>query len=303
MLDDYDVPLNRLTLVKKLICNHLNVHVYHYVICHGKYLPYEKQYLQNLNREIVIYIDLNDTVPAKEYFDLAVSNKFVKKIYCTNLKYKHSKCEFVPLGLGLWGGGDFGSIAIKLNTMGYYRNHCLLGKYCYYMRTPIDFKQPIHYISLDFYNGGSEFSSINKAKNKVWIYRKKFFNMFLSKKSDFNSAGFDFCYSEKRLNVGETWNQIHKATFVISPPGNGWDCHRTYETIILGRIPIILYDENIQAFDLMKRLGAIIVRDYKEINSSFLKKYMIDLKTNYKFNPQIPSELTLDYWTNKISNH
>ncbi|HBJ73292.1 MAG TPA: hypothetical protein DDY88_06235 [Actinobacteria bacterium] len=32
---------------------------------------------------------------------------------------------------------------------------------------------------------------------------------------------------------------VRNATFVLSPPGNGADCHRTWEAIYLGAIPVI----------------------------------------------------------------
>lgn len=35
---------------------------------------------------------------------------------------------------------------------------------------------------------------------------------------------------------------VRSSAFVISPPGNGLDCHRTWEAIYLGAIPIVLRD-------------------------------------------------------------
>ena len=35
---------------------------------------------------------------------------------------------------------------------------------------------------------------------------------------------------------------LAKSKFVVSPPGNGSDCHRTWEAIYLGCIPIVLKD-------------------------------------------------------------
>jgi hypothetical protein len=35
-------------------------------------------------------------------------------------------------------------------------------------------------------------------------------------------------------------NELNKSMFVLSPPGNGIDCHRTYEGIYLRTIPIVI---------------------------------------------------------------
>lgn len=44
------------------------------------------------------------------------------------------------------------------------------------------------------------------------------------------------------LNPKEYRKSLAKSRFVISPPGNGIDCHRTWESLYFGAVPIVLRD-------------------------------------------------------------
>ena len=70
--------------------------------------------------------------------------------------------------------------------------------------------------------------------------------------------------------------------FVISPEGNGRDCHRHYEAILCGCIPIIEYNEDM--INKYKGLPVLYTKDYSEITPSYLnRKYkkMIYQKFNF----------------------
>ncbi len=47
-------------------------------------------------------------------------------------------------------------------------------------------------------------------------------------------------WKEPTASPNDYFNLVRSSTFVISPPGNGLDCHRTWEAIYLGAIPIVL---------------------------------------------------------------
>ncbi len=51
---------------------------------------------------------------------------------------------------------------------------------------------------------------------------------------------------DKRLNQNDFWSEIKRSKFVLSPPGNGVDCHRTWESILLGAIPIVANSTSFQ---------------------------------------------------------
>jgi hypothetical protein len=60
--------------------------------------------------------------------------------------------------------------------------------------------------------------------------------------------------------------QIMRDTkFVISPPGNGPDCHRTWEAIYLGAVPVVL--RKYWGFS-REDLPVIVLDDWSEIDSA-----------------------------------
>ena len=118
--------------------------------------------------------------------------------------------------------------------------------------------------------------------------------------------------SINRMNILETlkMNDIHNThiensiyyhelpnyKFIISPEGNGIDCHRTWEALVLGRIPIIFKHKINTIFD---DLPVIIVDDWNKISKQFLEKEFDKIIKNwdtYNFD-----KLTLKYWARKIN--
>jgi hypothetical protein len=63
--------------------------------------------------------------------------------------------------------------------------------------------------------------------------------------------------------------------FVVSPEGNGIDCHRHYEALIAGCIPIVEYNPLVE----LKYRGCPILytRDYSEITESYLEKVFSEM--------------------------
>lgn len=93
----------------------------------------------------------------------------------------------------------------------------------------------------------------------------------------------------------ETFQQQVKYAFVISPHGNGLDCHRTWEALILGCIPIV----KTSAIDsLYDSLPVLIVNDWSEITESKLA----DTIQEYKYRNFSYNRLHLDYWMDVISS-
>jgi len=67
--------------------------------------------------------------------------------------------------------------------------------------------------------------------------------------------------------MSETWELQSQFQFVLSPHGAGLDCHRTWEALLLGCIPIV---KRAKINDLFSDLPVITVEDWSQINSSFL---------------------------------
>lgn len=70
--------------------------------------------------------------------------------------------------------------------------------------------------------------------------------------------------------------------FVVSPEGNGIDCHRHYEALIAGCIPIVEYRAQIE--EKYRWCPMLYTQDYSEINNEYLNRmYDEALTKNYDF--------------------
>jgi hypothetical protein len=87
------------------------------------------------------------------------------------------------------------------------------------------------------------------------------------------------------------WNNIAKYAFVLSPFGNGMDCHRTWEVLCLGSIPIVKAPH---FKNLFENLPVLNVNEWSDVNNQLLLD-TIQIFKNTIFNYD---KLTLTYWTN-----
>ena len=79
--------------------------------------------------------------------------------------------------------------------------------------------------------------------------------------------------------------------FVISPPGNGIDCHRIWECLYLGAIPVV---KNNIAFSQFSHLPILWIDSWEEVTIPFLESKISHI-TN-----KVIQELDIKYWYNKI---
>ena len=91
------------------------------------------------------------------------------------------------------------------------------------------------------------------------------------------------------------WNNMIQYAFVISPHGNGLDCHRTWESIALGCIPIVKTSGIDSLFD---DLPVWIVHDWSEVTLENMKRIIDSFKLK-SFNYE---KLTTEHWKSKIMN-
>jgi glycosyltransferase involved in cell wall biosynthesis len=98
--------------------------------------------------------------------------------------------------------------------------------------------------------------------------------------------------------------------FVISPEGNGIDCHRHYEALMAGCIPIVEDRDNIR--EKYKGCPILYTKDYSEITESYLnEKYNEMIHTTYDFSRLLMSSYSKmeqyqikdngNYWGNRLA--
>lgn len=103
---------------------------------------------------------------------------------------------------------------------------------------------------------------------------------------------------EGRLSITETNPQCYRDwepyKFILSPQGAGLDCHRTWEALICGLIPIV---KSSTIDELFEKLPVVIVQDWSEISETSLNKWYDDISTKKQNNYYNMNKLNLDYWT------
>lgn len=96
-----------------------------------------------------------------------------------------------------------------------------------------------------------------------------------------------------------SWNkyieELSSYKFAASPPGNGIDCHRTWECLYLGVIPIVLESNEMSFFD---DLPILFVKSYNIITKEYLEKIYNDKFKNKTYNLD---KLSILYWKKIIS--
>ena len=75
-------------------------------------------------------------------------------------------------------------------------------------------------------------------------------------------ANSRFGYVQERLSMSEHKLRTLETYSVLSPPGNGPDCYRTWESIYLGAIPVVL--EGSLAPSLARNLPIKVVKSWEE---------------------------------------
>jgi hypothetical protein len=92
------------------------------------------------------------------------------------------------------------------------------------------------------------------------------------------------------------WRMKGQYAFSISPHGNGLDCHRTWEDLVLGCIVIV---KTSSLDSLYEGLPVVVVKDWSEVTSENLDKWLVkygDAFTNQKYRER----LTHAYWMHRV---
>ena len=92
-----------------------------------------------------------------------------------------------------------------------------------------------------------------------------------------------------------SWRMNAGCAFTLSPAGNGLDCHRTWEALLLGSIPVVLRSP---LDELFAELPVVIVDDWSEVTPARLRSELDRIARNsFDF-----SQLELGYWTARIQS-
>jgi hypothetical protein len=92
-------------------------------------------------------------------------------------------------------------------------------------------------------------------------------------------------YQPRKTTRIECWKNMIQYKYVISPHGNGLDCHRTWEALILGCIPIL---KTSPLDPMFAGLPVLIVQKWSDVTQELLDTFKPDYSKMEK--------LELSYW-------
>lgn len=102
-------------------------------------------------------------------------------------------------------------------------------------------------------------------------------------------------YPPESIPRSQAWARQAQYAFVISPAGAGTDCHRTWEALALGCVPIVKCSG---ISELFADLPVIVVQDWSEASKTLLEtKHQEMQHKTFNF-----SKLLMSYWKNQFTS-
>jgi hypothetical protein len=248
-------------------------------VCSELILYFFKVILPKINKKFVLVTGDSDLCIPKQRlnnneFNLLINSKYLIKWYAQNTQIQnHDKIQQLPIGL------DYHTILNNKNHKWKMSNESHIPKeqetiLLNIIKNSKPFYERIPKIYVNFSKENDRFGD---RKNSLKIIPKH-----LLEKND----GF----TPRTKN----WMNVAQYTFVLSPFGVGMDCHRTWETLCLGSIPIVRAPNFRKLFE---DLPVLIVNNWNEVNEELLKKTI----RNYKDKTFHYDKLKLQYWVDKIN--
>ena len=106
-------------------------------------------------------------------------------------------------------------------------------------------------------------------------------------------------YEDKLVDRLTSWNNQLKYVFCVSPHGNGYDCHRTWETLCLGSIPIVKAP---MFHELFEGLPILNVNEWTDVTEELLKNTLASFKRRHEQHGFNYDKLKLCFWVDNIKN-
>jgi hypothetical protein len=105
-------------------------------------------------------------------------------------------------------------------------------------------------------------------------------------------------FLKQRISFEMITSMYNKYQFVISPRGNGIDCHRTWELFLAGCI-VITKTSSLDDMFITNLLPVVILKDWSELNCDDLDKKLEEWYQKYIQYTSIDNiypKMDFDYW-------
>jgi hypothetical protein len=267
--------------IKKEITNNNGIIWIRNTSKHGKTdLDHFSSMLNKIKNPVILITSDGDRDVPSSYDKLLVSKLLespkILKWYTQNYDKTicHEKLGYYPIGLDMHTRRWLCHFGINILPMSYYR----WKKYNLYLQL----RDKYHDNKVNKIFCDSHLSVSHPS-------RKKMHNTLI------NNNMIEF--QNKRVNYKNILKKYAQHRFVLSPRGNGLDCHRTWEIFLLGSI-VITETSSLDDMYIQNNLPVIILNKYEELNSissEELNKWYIDNKDKCKRGNILP-KFKPSYW-------
>jgi len=204
-----------------------------------------------------VLISHNSDASAPNEHIVHLSNPKILKWFASNPSINnHSKLSPIPIGLAntRWTHGNLDKVAYA------FKNH----------RKPWFQRTTLLYVNFDMETNKNE-------RNKSVSQALKIENVKIIK---------------ERISFQNYLENTGNAKFILSPPGGGIDCHRTWEALIMGAVPIIFTST---LDPLFAKTKTIIIDDWSKLTQKLLLSF--DFSSN---NQPLPDVVYARYWRETV---
>lgn len=229
------------------------------IFCKTEYIDELFNILKNCSYDVILITHCADHDINESIFNKRAPN--IKKWFAQNVNYKHDDLIPLPLGIENHTGRNKGS-STDFNFM---------------------------------FNNVKPLPISNKIINK--LYCNFSLNTHSNRRNVANILYNQGHFIDIKRPFADYASKMQEFLFVASPRGNGIDCHRTWEALYFGCIPIVerhfMYDSY--------NLPIIQIDNWENIDSSLLNKYILSYKNNDLFKNL--EQLKISWWFEKIRSY
>lgn len=217
-------------------------------------LFFENYLFERIRHPFILVTHNSDASAPTDAFKWVLDNDRVLAWFASNPDHVHKKLFPVPIGIA--------------NTRWPHGNITNFKKAFFLDRKPFSERTTLLYVNFKVENN-------QKARSKALKWALNLPNVLQSQTTSHESY----------------LRELGNAKFVVSPPGNGLDCHRTWEAILMGAVPIVLRSP---LDSLFTNTPVLIVDDWNYITVEYLR--------SLHFDPVFSERLFARYWYRRLKN-
>ena len=213
---------------------------------------FAKDVFHRISHPFVLVTHNSDaSVPGVDY-RWALADKRILAWFTQNPDLKHSKLVPIPIGIAnhRWAHGN---VTVFKKSIRFYRK-------------PFKDRTTLLYVNF-------QVATNHKIRSEALKWTRSIVN------TSRTPAGSLETYLE----------QMGDAKFVLSPPGTGLDCHRTWEALMMGATPIVLRSP---LDSLFVNESVLIIDSWKQLSVTYL--------SSFRYNPVPSQKLLAEYWYKRL---